>query len=117
MEKFRKMCGSYRDQLGQQERMQHFEKLRLTGDEEPYELTAPSCNENMTVWPSISCPDIVNYQQSYTQLKTLNVTKVWRPTARWCVDGERRTMTCIVGDQLIFRFWTFKCLRLLGFCV
>lgn len=52
---------SYRDGLGKQERARYFEKLKLIGDKDTYELAPSSWTDDPTILPSISYPDIVNY--------------------------------------------------------
>lgn len=76
---------SYSEGLGKQKQAQYFDKLKLIGGKDPYELAPLSWTDDTTVLPNISYPDIVS--PSPFTAKTLNVTKVWRPITRWCVEG------------------------------
>lgn len=60
---------SYREGLGKQERAQYFDKLKLIGGKDSYELAPFSWTDDLTILPNISYPDIVNYPYTAKDLK------------------------------------------------
>ena len=60
----------YRDGLNTITRARYFEKIKEIDDIDPYELDKNEWSSNMTKWPEVTYPDIVNYlvynQSAYT---------------------------------------------------
>jgi hypothetical protein len=65
-----KVKDSYQNSLDVIPRARYVEKLRSIGGKDPYEMEKSEWTADMTHWPDVSYPDIVNYlvytQSAYT---------------------------------------------------
>ena len=91
---------AYREGHSLQVRAQYLEKLRwwrsllvlcLGTSNHQFSLKFPT----PILWPPV-------FHHTLTELKTSKVTTVWRPTARWCVDGWQEQYQ-IFHDMFIVR--------------
>ena len=75
-----KATKSYREGHSLQVRAQYFEKLRWWRSLQAGPLSWNVKFPTPILWPPV-------FHHALTELKTSKVTTVWRPTARWCMDG------------------------------